>query len=139
MKRLTERTEIAKALNFGKYPVIKIDLADRDEYGVKGTKVNIDFGGEYFIHAKIRSFSDEKYLKTSAGGTMLKASLGYNDYLEMIEYANAPVIKANQEIVIALIDSEKKEVYAPAIIKTGERIDKFCMTPLELEKLYVEG
>lgn len=137
MKRLTERTQIAKAINFGKYPVIKIDLADKDEYGVKGTKVNIDFGGEYFIHATIRSYNDENYLTTTQGATTLKSSLNYGDYLEMIEYANAPVIKANQEIVIALIDSEKKEVYAPAIIKTGERIDKFCSTPLALEKLYI--
>lgn len=138
MRRLTERTEIAKAINFGKYPVIKIDLADRDEHGVKGTKVNIDFGGEFFIHAKIRSYNDKKYLKISQGGTMLSASTGYSDYIEMLEYANAPTIKADQEIVVVMIDSEKKDVYAPAIIKTGKRIDKFCSTPLDLEKLYVE-
>lgn len=138
MKRLTERTEIAKAINFGKYPVIKIDLADRDEYGVKGTKVNIDFGGEYFIHAKIRSYSDTKYLQTSQGATMLSATISYDDYIEMVEYANAPVIKADQEIVIVMVDSENRVVYEPVIIKTGKRIDKFCSTPLDLEKLYVD-
>lgn len=138
MKRLTERTEIAKAINFGKYPVIKIDLADRDEYGVKGTKVRIDFGGEYFINAKIRSYIDEKYLTISQGATMLSASMSYRDFMEDLEYANAPIIKANQEIVIAMIDSKKEEIYEPVIIKTGEKINKFCSTPLTLEKLYVE-
>ena len=138
MKRLTDRTEIAKAINFGKYPVIKIDLADRDEYGVKGTKVNIDFGGEYLIHAEIRSYNDTKYLQTHQSGTMLKASIGYNDYIKMLEYANAPTIKADQEIVVVMVNSETKEVYAPAIIKTGNKIDKFCSTPLDLEKFYVE-
>lgn len=138
MKKLTGRAEIAKAINFGKYPVIKIDLADRDEYGVKGTKVNIDFGGEYFIRAEIRSYNDTKYLTTNQGSTTLKANLGYGDYIQMLEYANAPTIKADQEIVIVMINSEKKEVYAPVIIKTGKRIDKFCSTPLDLEKLYVD-
>lgn len=138
MKTLKERTEIAKAINFHKYPVIKIDLADRDEYGVKGTKVNIDFGGEYFIHAKIRSYSDTKYLQTSQGATMLSATVSYDDYMEMVEYANAPIIKADQEILIVMINSERKEIYEPVIIKTGKRIDKHCSTPLTLEKLFVE-
>lgn len=137
MKRLQERKEIAKAINFGKYPVIKIDLADKDEYGIKGTKVNIDFGGEHFVHAEIRAYNDTKYLTTSSYGSMLSASLSYQDYMKMVEYANAPIIKANQEIVIFLHDSSKKEVYPPAIISTGKKVDRFCATPLELEKLYV--
>lgn len=139
MKRLTERTEIAKAINFNKYPVIKIDVADRDEYGIKGTKVRIDNGtfrtGEpYFIDAVIRAYNDENVLTVKSYGCMLTKEIGYNDYLKMVEYANAPIIKANQEIVIFLYNSFTKDVYAPAIIKTGNRIDAFCITPLELEK-----
>ena len=143
MKRLTERTEIAKAINFNKYPVIKIDIADTDEYGVKGTKVRIDNGtfktGEpYFIDAIIRAYNDEPFLHVKSYGTCLKKEIGYRDYMEMVEYANAPIIKVNQEIVIFLYNSVTKEVFAPAIIKTGERIDAFCSTPLQLEKLYVK-
>lgn len=139
MKKLTERTEIAKAINFGKYPVIKIDLSDRDEYGVKGTKVRIDNGtfksGEaYFVKAEIRAYSDEKILTTSQGCGMLVDRLTYADYMEMTEYANAPIIKANQEILIFLYNSVTKEVYHPVIIKTGNRVDAHCSTPLELEK-----
>ena len=142
MKRLTERTEIAKAINFGKYPVIRIDLADTDEYGIKGTKVRIDNGkfksGEaYFINAEIRAYSDERVLTTSQGCSMLVDKLSYADYIEMTEYANAPIIKANQEIVIFLYNSETREVFAPTIIKTGERIDAHCSTPLKLEKFQV--
>ena len=44
MKRLTERTEIAKAINFHKYPVVEIDVSKVDEYGIIGTKVLIDNG-----------------------------------------------------------------------------------------------
>lgn len=142
MNRLTERTEIAQAINFGKYPVIKIDLADRDEYGIKGTKVRIDNGtfksGErYFINAEIRAYSDEKILTTFQGCGMLVKEVTYADYMEMTEYANAPIIKANQEILIFLYNSVSKEVYAPAIIKTGDRVDAHCSTPLTLEKIQV--
>ena len=143
MKRLTERTEIAMAINFNKYPVIKIDLADRDEYGIKGTKVRIDNGtfksGEpYMIRATIRSYNDEKCLSFSQGGTMLADKMCYTDYMEMVEYANTPIIKTNQEILIFLYNSVTKDIYAPVILKTGERIDAFCTTPLNLEKFYVE-
>lgn len=142
MQILKERTEIAKAINFGKYPVIKIDLSDRDEYGIKGTKVRIDNGtfksGEaYFINATIRAFSDEKILTISQGCGMLVDRLTYADYMEMIEYANAPIIKANQEILIFVYNSVTKAIYHPVIIKTGNRVDAHCSTPLELEKYTV--
>lgn len=142
MKRLTERTEIAKAINFGKYPVIKIDLADRNEYGIKGTKVRIDNGtfrsGEpYLINAEIKAYSDDKVLTTHQGCDMLVDRLTYDDYMEMTEYAKSPVIKANQEILIFLYNSATKDVYAPTIIKTGERIDAHCSTPLRFERFEV--
>jgi hypothetical protein len=136
MRRLIDRTDIAKAINFGKYPVIKIDLADRDDYGIRGTKVNIDFGGEYFIHGKIRSYDDERCLTATQGATCLSKEIYYDDYLEMVEYANAPTIKANQEIVIFMYNSMTKEVFAPAIITTG-KIDRFCSTPITLEKFII--
>ena len=137
MKKLTERTEIAQAMNFGKYPIIKIDLADKDEYGIKGTIVKIDTGKGYYLQATIRAYDDTKYLTTSCFGTMLVDNLSYEDYIEMADYANAPTIKADQEILIFTFNSVKKEVYAPTIIKTGKRVATMCSTPLQLETLYV--
>lgn len=142
MKKLTERTEIAKAINFGKYPVIKIDISDRDDYGIKGTKVRIDNGtfssGEkYFVNAEIRAYDDDKHLTTTAFGSSLKKTISYGDYIEMVEYANAPIIKPNQEIVIFLYNSITKDIYTPMIIKTGNRVDANCVTPLELEKVEI--
>ena len=137
MRRLTERTEIAKAINFNEYPVVKIDLADVDDYGVKGTKVRIDIGKAYHLNAVIRAYSDEKVLTTQQYGTMLTKDVSYNDYMEMVEYATAPIIKPDQEIVIFLFNSKKREVYEPAIIKTGARVDRFCQTPLSLEKFEI--
>lgn len=142
MKKLTERTEIAKAINFNQYPVIKIDLADYDEYGIKGTKVRIDNGtfksGEpYFINATIRAYNDEKFLTTHQRSIGLTDRITYNDYMEMTEYATAPIIKANQEILIFLYDSDIGKIFQPTIIKTGEHIDAHCITPLSLERLEV--
>ena len=137
MKRLTDRKDIAQALNFGKYPVIKIDLADKDSYGIKGTKVRIDYGKDYYCHAVIRAYNDTKYLQTNASSTVLSASHGYDDYLDMVDYAAAPIIKANQDIVICLFDSDKKVAYPPVILTTGRRVYPHNTTPLDLDKVYV--
>lgn len=135
MRRLTDKKDIAQAINFGKYPVIYIDMSDKDDYGIKGTKVNIDFGGDYYVRGTIRAYNDEKVLTTTSGVVCISNSFSYDDYLEMVEYANAPVIKANQEIVICMFESANKVGHAPMIIKTGKRVDRFCMTPLTLEKV----
>ena len=44
MKVLTERTEIASAINFKKYPVVTIDVSKRDDYGIVGCPVCVDAG-----------------------------------------------------------------------------------------------
>lgn len=44
MKFITERTEIAQTINFHKMPVVKMDLANKTEYGLVSEKVNIDNG-----------------------------------------------------------------------------------------------
>ena len=142
MKRLTDRTEIASAINFRKYPVVTIDLADVDEYGIKGAKVLIDNGffksGEpYYIKAKLRAYSDEKVLQFSQGAEVLSASFTYSDMEEILEYSNAPIIKADQDILICPINSAIREAYAPILLHTGKRIDAHCSTPLTLEKFEI--
>lgn len=139
MRKLRTREEIASAINFRKYSVIKIDLADRDEYGIRGAKVLIDNGyfksGErYFIEAKVRAYNDERVLTITRGATVLKQSFSYMDMEEMLEYANAPVIKPDEDILICPINSERREAYEPILLHTGKRIDPFCITPLTLER-----
>lgn len=142
MQILKERTEIAKATNFGKYPVICIDVSDRDEYGIRGTKVRIDngtfdSGDPYFINARIRTYIDENCLTTVAGGCSITQSVSYLDYMEMVEYANTPIIKADQEILVVLYNSKIKYIHCPVILKTGSRVNASCQTPLELEKFEI--
>lgn len=137
MKKLTARTEIAKALNFQKYPVIPIDLAQTDEYGVIGTKVRVDFGGDYTIRATVRAYSDEKKLVVVSKNVCVANKITYTDIMEDVEYANVPIIKADQEIVVVMYNSKRKEIYAIDIIKTGSRIDRHCLEPIKLEEYKV--
>lgn len=73
MKTLETKQEIAIAINMHEMPVVRIDLADADEYGIKSQKVLIDNGKfrrlnptdpdmPYLVRAEIRAFVDEKKL-----------------------------------------------------------------------------
>lgn len=124
------------AMNFGKYPVLKIDLADSNDYSLRGCKVRIDAGtfrdGEPFIiNAEIRAYSDSCKLTTMQAGACLTNSFTYHDYEEMVEYATAPLIKPDQEVVVAVYDSKKRIPYAAFITKTSKQVSRFCSTPIE--------
>jgi hypothetical protein len=138
MKLLKDKHELAMAINFGKYPVLKIDLADSDDYGLKGCKIRIDAGTfkdgmPFFIHATIRAYRDECKLTTSQGATCLSNSFTYSDYTDMVEFAQAPLIKADQDVVVAVYDSSKRMPHAAFIVHTGKTVSKFCSTPLTFE------
>lgn len=139
MKVLSNRTKIAAAINFSQYPVIRIDLSKTDLYGVVGAPVRIDNGtfttGEpYFVRGYLRTFKDENVLTFDAGGVALKANLSYSDYERMLEYTNAPIVKPDQDILVCMVDSERRLVYDPVVLRTGKRVDPYCMTPLDLER-----
>lgn len=105
MKFLETRTEIAKAINFKQYPTIRIDVSKTDDYGIVGTHVLVDNGtfrtGEpYFVRATIRAFRDEGYLKFKSYGSCLHADFTYFDMEKILDYANVPVVKPDQEILV---------------------------------------
>ena len=127
MKFLETRTEIAKAINFKQYPTIRIDVSKTDDYGIVGTHVLIDNG----------AFRDEGYLKFKSYGSCLHADFTYFDMEKILDYANVPVVKPDQEILVCLVDSVKRLVYKPVVLKTGARVDPHCQTPLTLEKFMV--
>ena len=135
MRTLTERTEIAKAINGHKMPVITIDLADADEYGLKSQKVLIDNGTfsdgfPYYIHSELRAYRDERKFRFSQGAVGISASFDYHDMKEMLDYRNAPIVRPDEDIIIAIIDSRDKTAYYPIILHTDKRIDSNCTTPL---------
>lgn len=137
MKRLTGRQEIAAAMNFGKYPVLKIDLKDADEYGLKGSICRIDMGefrdgSKWYERAELRVYRDEKKITFSAFGCCLAAQYSYSDFMDDLETATAPIVKPNSEIVIAILDSEKREIYAVYVVET-KNVSRHCQTPINVE------
>lgn len=135
MKHLTDRKAIAQAINIDRIPVVRIDLADSDEYGLKSQKVLVDNGTfrdgtPYLIGAEIRAYADTMKFEVVSYGTCLKDSFSYYDMEEMLAYANAPVLKKDSDVVIAVVDSENKKAFAPAVLHTGDRISAHCMNPI---------
>lgn len=135
MKRLTERAEIASAINFKKYPVVTIDVSKRDAYGIIGCPVCVDAGffrsGEpYYIKAMCRVYSDERVLTFTSGCVGLSADFGYRDIEEMLEYANVPIIRADAEVLVVIIDSEQRLACCPVIVRTEKRVNPHCSTPI---------
>lgn len=137
MIRVTNRNELGKTLNFGKYPVLTIDLADSDEHGMVGSKCRIDMGtfqdgSKFYERAQVRAFKDEKKLTFKAGGCVLSADFGYSDLMSDVEYATAPIIEPESEFVIVIHDSRYNKAYACYIIHTL-MTRRFCSTPIEIE------
>lgn len=136
-KFYTDRTEIAKAINGRKMPVVTIDLVEADEYGLKSEPVVIDFGTfddgfPWMKKAKIRMYADEKKFTFSAGGACITNDFGYSDVMDMLEVRNAPVIKPDEDVLIVVKDSVNRECYIFEL-HTTKRVNKHCSTPLGFE------
>jgi len=98
MKVLTDRRQVAEALNFGKYPVLWFDMDAR-----KGSKAIVMSRKGLRLRCELyngyETDSDGVYYLLQ-GATVMSANHGLYDYLEDVEYANAPVIKNNATVVI---------------------------------------
>ena len=134
MKTFTDRYEIAKLLNFNKYPVLSLNLAKDKKYIIdgeedtryyKGGKVRFS-KGDYLWHGDLCYFTDTKQLLITNDSACLKASFGYSDIAEDLEIANAPIIKENSEVVVVIHDS-KKRLACVCLVEIGD-IEKHCST-----------
>ena len=134
IKTFTDRYEIAKLLNFGKYPVLSLDLekdkkyiitGDEDTRYYKGQKVRWKKGDHYW-HGDLCYFTDTRQLLISSDNAMITASFGYQDIIKDIEIANAPIIQENSPVVIVIHDS-KKRLACVCLADIGD-IRDFCST-----------
>jgi hypothetical protein len=118
---MTDRKEMAQALNFGKYPVLTYDLDNEKGSKAIATKKSINYGMMRYRCTLYRGLHTEGdgqfYLLTHA--SMLSATVGVGDWLESAEFANAPVIESNQEVAI-LIYSKKRNYAEVQIVKSGK-------------------
>lgn len=136
MKFLTDRQEIARAINGREFPVININLADTDEYGVVGETILIDNGTfrdgfPYMIEADIRLYADTKKWTIGQGCIGIHKEFGYTDVMKMATRRNAPVIKADEDIIL-IINNPVKRICYVAQVHTGKRIDPHCIEPLTI-------
>ena len=128
MKMLKTKQEIAVAINMHEMPVVRIDLADADE---KFRRLNpTDPDMPYLVRAEIRAFVDERKFTFASYGCCLSNTFGYHDMEELLDYANAPIIKRDSDVVLAIVDSRRKIAYKPIILHTRNRVDPNCQVPL---------
>jgi len=137
MKYLTDRTEIAMAMNFGKYPVIRIDRETpkdgyNDFYEGDQIKVLTPKPGYPDSYATGKIYYSEGKYGVMTDASCLHASFGYADVLEMIENAQAPVVKAGQEVVL-IEDYPERRTCCVRIMKVSDRVDSHVYPCATLE------
>ena len=127
MKLLTEKQEICEALNFGKYPVLHLDLAKDKIKGMEGcyhgqiVKLEFYYRGEPMRYCgNLSYYNDTNKLIITSGGTMLTAGLSYSELVKMVDRANAPTVSSNQEIIVVIYNSDTKISSAPILTTVGQ-------------------
>ena len=140
MKLLKERTEIAKAMNFGKYPVLRINLEDHAGFDTTdycvGEKVRVAYESKRYgeMHTRGKIYIEKGKVAISSNSTCVHSDFGYTDVMEMAEWANTPVVRAGQEVVVIMYIPTAKMCIV-RMMKVGDRIDPHCMVAVTLEDI----
>ena len=142
MKFLTDRTEIAKAMNFGKYPVLYIDRDNRpydspevrSDY-CKGSKCRLEWEHKDPRYADMTArcelyYSEGRY-HLSQGAACLSADFGRRDVLEMVEWARVPVLRCGQTVIV-VEDFTMQKIVRVRMMKISVRKDLNCSTVTSL-------
>lgn len=150
---LTERQEIGKAMNFGKYPVLWMDIGnpkkvitEGDHY--TGCKARFAYQtrscGELIYSGTLDMYADEQkpevryapwlwdHIHLSSWGSCLKADFGYGDVIEDLENAMAPMIQPGQEVIVVFKNEVKKSVSVRKMV-TSSRVDPHCSSMMMIE------
>jgi hypothetical protein len=127
MKILKAKQEICKALNFERYPVLQLDLSKDKiknmENCYRGQLVKCEYkykDSTLLYSGNLSYYDDENKLIVTNSGVFLKATFDYNDIVEMTTKALAPKVKADQEVVIVIINSEKRKTAFPVLTKISK-------------------
>lgn len=134
MKYLTDRTEIAMAMNFGKYPVLYIDVETPIE-GYSGLYRGCDMRLAWDDpRARYKDMCCEGHLllcdgklEMSNNAGCLKASFGREDVIEMQHWANTPIVHKGQTVIVVK-DRPKQRVCHVEVMKVSDYIDIHCQT-----------
>ena len=145
MKYLTERTEIAKAMNFGKHPVLYIDMDDKKYEGsdyCQGCRVRVHWDSTTERYKDMYSsgnlYYSEGRFAISNDACCLSADFGRGDVIAMYKQANTPMIHKGDTVVMVM-DFTKQKMCKVALMKMPDRINKFCQTLAVLEEMEDEA
>ena len=141
-KYLTDRKEIALALNFGKYPVLRIDV-ETEMKGYpncyKGDLVRVSSANsvnpEHCIRATLESFPEDggKYAIMPAS-VCLHSDFGYSDVIEEMRYAQAPLIRAGETVVV-IEDYPQRKKCKVHMMKVSDSVRDHVFPTCYLEEL----
>lgn len=145
MKYLTDRREIAEAINFGKYPVLTLNRENRpyakerpdSDYAI-GCRVRVAWDHKDPRYARMTThgnlYIENGKLKISGEGSFLSASFGYHDVMKMVEEANTPILhKGWRVVVVEEWPSQKK--CTVRIMRVARCVDTHCMVATTLEDI----
>ena len=106
MKYLTERNEIAEALNLRKYPVVRINM-ETPKSGwdslYEGDYVMVKTGKEDDVFSYTRGYilyTDTEGYYINPAPIFLVDQYTYSDVIEMVRFSNAPTLNPNDTIVL---------------------------------------
>lgn len=140
MKYLTDRQEIAKAMNFGKYPVLVLNRENHKgfedtDYCV-GQKVKVAYDNPRYegMTTQGNIYLENGKIAISGDSACLTARFGYSDVMEAAEWANAPTIHKGQTVVV-VEQWPSKKLCAVRMMKVSDRIDIHCITVASLEDI----
>lgn len=138
MKEILKREEFAKEVNFGKHPVLTIDMSKEGFMNAiyTGCKVRIDNGnfrtGERFLaRGEFIYNKQEDKFEVANYGICISARFCYEDAMKDIEYAQAPIVKDGEEVIIVKHNSETKDIRV--FIATAKLYDIHCSTMMTFE------
>ena len=143
---ITNRQKIADAMNFGKYPVLSMEIGTPPPgwgpyTNYEGCKVRIRFARRKDLYnvCTLNMFGDEQdpeirefpyrwdKIHLSNGPTCLDASFGFSDVQEMLENANAPWVEPGQEVIVVFNDSVNKTCWIRKMV-VSDHVSDFCAT-----------
>lgn len=140
-KYLTDRHEIAMAMNFGKHPVLRINMETP-----KAGYDTLYYGDQVEVMTPTHGYPDsrergnlyycEGRFSISSNAAFLDSSFGYRDVIESLEWAQAPKLHAGETVVV-IEDWPIARRCAVHMMKLPDRISKFttpCCTLEEIDK-----
>lgn len=139
MKRLNDRQEIAYAMNFGRYPVLRIDMetpaAGFDDY-YKGDLVKVMTPSKTHpdLYATGRLYCENGKIGVLTHATCLHDSFGYSDVIEQLEIAQAPVLHAGETVVL-IEDYPNQRWCMVRMMKVSDRVNPHVYPCATLENV----